>query len=91
MLSSPATVQMVRCPVCDATGKTGTTLGFGGTVCALCHGTCFLRSEPNPCPCCNANVSDTGYVCYAGQKNHLLQYCRLVQLMCCLSSVPTSI
>ena len=63
MLPSPATVHMVRCPVCDATGKTGTTLGFGGMVCGLCHGTCFLRSEPNPCPCCNANVSDNGYAC----------------------------
>ncbi|CAM9684245.1 unnamed protein product [Pylaiella littoralis] len=52
---SPPTVQMTRCPVCDATGKTGTTLGFGGTICALCHGTCYLRTEPNPCPCCDAN------------------------------------
>ncbi|CAM9294413.1 unnamed protein product [Ectocarpus fasciculatus] len=52
---SPPTVQMTRCPVCDGSGKTGTTLGFGGTTCALCHGKCFLRTEPNPCPCCNAN------------------------------------
>lgn len=67
---TPPKVPMTRCPVCDATGKTGTTLGFGGTVCALCHGTCFLRSEPNPCPCCNANVSEFRRAyCYAvGRK-----------------------
>lgn len=48
---------MFRCPVCDAKGKTGTTLGFGGIPCSLCQGRCYLKREPTACPSCDAKVS----------------------------------
>lgn len=51
--------KMFRCPVCDASGRINTTLGFGGSVCNLCQGSCFLNREPTPCPSCDAKV------CYA--------------------------
>lgn len=53
--------KMFRCPVCDASGRINTTLGFGGSVCNLCQGSCFLNREPTPCPSCDAKGGHPRY------------------------------